>query len=834
MRWNPPKREIFNTLLALSIALTINVVVVLIPPPVSLTRVLFNFHLEIALLLVLFFGTVFNRKGIVWDTISLTLTLILFSVPLIHKWQTAGYQGYLLGGLLPWSDAQDYYSGAYTLMNTGQLTAWAARRPLFGGFLAVLLSITDGHLQAALAMMAVLNGLAVFFASREIQKKHGAFVAVVFLAICYWYYCFHAGVVASEQLGLCFGALGLAFLVRGAGSASIKAAAYGLFLLTIALNARAGAFFVLPALALWLGIDYGKGLGWRKPILIGVAAVIIGMMANLAMLKMIGPPNAAPFSNYSYTLYGLASGDKGWLQVVRDYPDVKEEEVFGLAIQKMKDTPSLFVKGVFHSYREYFTIFRGQFSFLDVVNGGHDRGSQLLWILTWSGLAFAALHRRQGQYGLILATFLGILLSASLAPPIDADAMRIYAATIPCTAYIASTGFTILALPLRQIGFIARTLEDTPGVSTLFLLLPFSAVMLILCFAGPLLVKVLSQPRESNPALSCPPDQQAMTYLATRGSSVYLVADRSVRESYLPSVQLKDFIVGVQSGTGYYPYLMEALSSLKPYYTFSIGHQKAGMNNVDSFQAVYLIANGAILKPGPHQICVTPSRDGNLKGRFFHYQPEADEATRQPPSLFHRNPTLVDGVRKWYALGITLIYIFASLSSFGFWSTPSPKRFLLFGCIVFILAGVLVYLHSNALYVVTWERKSLDMNEAVHAGGYSYKINPGLQRLERILLRKSPVVVYENGVPLKYPDHLAGVIARQGKGRFAIQDNDLIFSSSDNSDPRINGRQYELHWLMPTSAAFQWVNYALAGVGALLLLLHARKLNQRVEAPMGK
>ena len=80
--------------------------------------------------------------------------------------------GYLIGGLLPWSDAAGYYSGAQHLIYDGYLTEWATRRPLFSGFLAVLFSATSDNLQITLAILAMLNGLAVFFASRAIQKNH--------------------------------------------------------------------------------------------------------------------------------------------------------------------------------------------------------------------------------------------------------------------------------------------------------------------------------------------------------------------------------------------------------------------------------------------------------------------------------------------------------------------------------------------------------------------------------------------------------------------------------------------------------------------------------------
>ncbi len=57
----------------------------------------------------------------------------------------------------------------------------------------------------------------------------------------------------------------------------------------------------------------------------------------------------------------------------------------------------------------------------------------------------------------------------------------------------------------------------------------------------------------------------------------------------------------------------------------------------------------------------------------------------------------------------------------------------------------------------------------------------------------SRLVLSENGVPLKYPHANAPTIDTVGEGRYAhMRTNELYFSTSDNSDPRSNGRTYEI------------------------------------------
>ncbi|MEW5758308.1 MAG: DUF6541 family protein [Candidatus Omnitrophota bacterium] len=56
----------------------------------------------------------------------------------------------------------------------------------------------------------------------------------------------------------------------------------------------------------------------------------------------------------------------------------------------------------------------------------------------------------------------------------------------------------------------------------------------------------------------------------------------------------------------------------------------------------------------------------------------------------------------------------------------------------------------------------------------------------------SKVMLMENGTPLKSGHSLHQDIKDKGKGRYSHWTNYVLFSSSDNSDPRINGRSYSV------------------------------------------
>jgi hypothetical protein len=449
-------RDVFIALSLLLSGALFFALVTLYPPPASVTKVLIYFSIQAGLLLLVFLNLVFAQKGIVWEFISLVFVIVLFSLPLIYKWQTATFTGFMLGGLLPFSDAHGYYAGAQNLMTGDDLNEVATRRPLFTGFLSVLLTFTGNNLQISLTILAVVHGVATFFAAREIQRVHTSLAAALFVVICYWYYCGIAGTAITENLGFGFGCLGLAFLLQGAQRNTLWKIGFGFFLLALALNIRAGAFFILPALLLWFWITYKKDFGWKGLLFVSMA-VVVAMTCNVIVKRGIGNPEGVLFSNYSHTLYGLASGNAGWQQVLTDHPTVKEDEIFGLAINKIKREPALFGLGMARAFQDYFRMHSGAFSFMRLI-GDPDIGNHLLWILTWMGVATALFDLKKPLSWMVLLAFFGILSSTVLVPPRDANAMRVYAATMPVTAYLASLGILLPATLLKKLVFVSSQL----------------------------------------------------------------------------------------------------------------------------------------------------------------------------------------------------------------------------------------------------------------------------------------------------------------------------------------------------------------------------------------
>jgi len=56
--------------------------------------------------------------------------------------------------------------------------------------------------------------------------------------------------------------------------------------------------------------------------------------------------------------------------------------------------------------------------------------------------------------------------------------------------------------------------------------------------------------------------------------------------------------------------------------------------------------------------------------------------------------------------------------------------------------------------------------------------------------RRSPLVLFEDGLPLDFSHAPHDAVRLLGEGRYSHWGDELFFSASDNSDPNTNGRVY--------------------------------------------
>jgi hypothetical protein len=481
------------------------------------------------------------------------LSVSFFGTVLLGVWGSAVSDLSILAGLFPHNDARSYLDGSLRLLHDGELTVDTSRRPLSVSTWTLLLFLTGSDFRWASALMALLTALALALPVREAIRTHGwAAGGLQFLGLLFFYRRF-VGTTLTEHVGLMLGCVGCALLWRSAGNGRKALAILGTLVLSLALFARAGAFFVLPALALWAGLAWRgrRRFSARTALLIFVAAAA-GFAINGTVLRALGHP-ASSQGNFSYTLYGLVH-DGDWRQVLRDHPEVRSlsnveryQRIYDLAIARIISRPWSLPQGMARAYRAFFFSTQGPYCFVQfalqrsmVEHPPHSPGMSAgvaaalradpwkylqiagtfawfaaLSLLALAGLCLLPLSRRP-EDRLLLAVALGILASVPFAPPWDVDLMRVYAATMPFMAALPAVALASGIVRLRR----RRAEIPAPGaVGTGTELLAAGVAGALLCLA-PLLFKG----RDISPEVPAPDrGGESWTVRVLPGSTVRVV-----------------------------------------------------------------------------------------------------------------------------------------------------------------------------------------------------------------------------------------------------------------------------------------------------------------------
>ncbi len=138
--------------------------------------------------------------------------------------------------------------------------------------------------------------------------------------------------------------------------------------------------------------------------------------------------------------------------------------------------------------------------------------------------------------------------------------------------------------------------------------------------------------------------------------------------------------------------------------------------------------------------------------------------------------------------------------------------------IVSLLLLGMFFLHQRGVFFLGWEKFPVSKNQIIKKG----KLGPNAyltvipRSFTKIIAQSHhSVVIYEDDIPL--PVYRKGWVGRyrvgrDGLGYFHIQNRRVFFSATDNSDPRLNNKRYDLRVPRPVDVK----TYRGLGVFALL------------------
>lgn len=368
---------------------------------------------------------------------------------LIGAWGSAKTGNFAVAGFFQVSDASNYAVCASRVLDNGVAglrvieygAGWCLRRPIYAPFLATILGMTGRSWLWTLLIQSALAGLSIAVLLRAVSRLAGLITAVPVLWLMFTFSTEHVfPFTTTESAGLALGAVGLALLLDASRLADRRLLFLGTACLSIALNARAGAFFVLPFIVIAVFL---QSTSWRSRLssaAIAIAGIASGFATHLFLVVYFGGSAGASHGSFAYSLYGLSVGGGGWSQIMTDHPEIFQGRsdteiarlIFDLAWSNVVSSPLVIAN----------VLQRNLFYYLHDPLLGMIR-SQLfpLW-LWWLGALEIARRWRELPYRVIALISIGVLLSSAFI--IQDGGPRIFAATWGVTALQVGLGLHLL------------------------------------------------------------------------------------------------------------------------------------------------------------------------------------------------------------------------------------------------------------------------------------------------------------------------------------------------------------------------------------------------------
>lgn len=497
------------------------------------------------------------------DYLNLLLILSFCALILLYKW-TSGYSDNgVIGGLLPYKDGRNYYSGMQAILD-GQLISkdglQAAGRPLFPGFLAIILLMTGMNLQLALAVIMAGAAVGTYGVGCLVNKDMGRLPAILLTALLVCYILVFGGYTMSESAGYIFGCLAFIILWSGARDLDLVAYLIGLVVLTMALSIRTGAFFMIPMLILWAGFVFRaeKRFAWKVAGLATVVSALTLLTLNFIYPRFIVEPGGITSGNFAYMLYGQVRGGVGWHAALEAYPSRDPGIILRASLTYFQKHPLSFFVAVAKSYWQF--LFSNFGMFEAIAGRGVPLLDSALWLLRSallvSGVLQCLRHISQPKYSFALAGFGGVLLSVPFLPPIDGGS-RFYASSAP---------FIFLVPALGTLLFSRKEVVNGPSpASSRSRIVSYVCLAITIAFVvAPVIIQRNRNASNFNPNATCPTGEEQVAVRVYPGSYIDLVHNGVC--GLVPSVCMGDlerngtdkttddfFQALVQQAKNYYP-----------------------------------------------------------------------------------------------------------------------------------------------------------------------------------------------------------------------------------------------------------------------------------------
>lgn len=522
------------------------------------------------LLILAGFGALSTWSAILWPQARLTIEQEeLALLPILRRWgivivtcasvfslstMWAGViryedlsQGSSIGGLIPFSDASGYVLGAHDEAKTGIWNTWTLRRPLAEAFRTTLLFLSGYSYPSMLLLQSCLLSIVTCFAVWAVVRWRGLWAGVAFLGFSQIYIPFFVPTALTEPLGLFWILFVIPFLIDSLRTQSLSSALITLGAITTALMTRMGAMFTIPALAIWIVWQFGKG--WKARLTVLIAVVLVTgsvVLANFTLTKIYGPGQDVTGSNFSSVLCGLTLGTTwdGCLKTVeqegKHLPSgeaATASYLYSMASQNFKKQPSVLVRRMISAAQAFLSelpdvLFRGFAA--RAVTVPSNVGRIAISLISIFGLIFVFLRLREnGELTFWILLWLGIIASAPIV--YFDDGTRVLS-----TSYVFVWLFFALGFARPTARAAAEIKEAHSQKLITYGVLTFAG-MAFLFFNIPWVAYKLSPARQLVGRVTPPKKNEMIVFGGRRMSGFLVVGDGSPLRSDFPTLELSTF-----------------------------------------------------------------------------------------------------------------------------------------------------------------------------------------------------------------------------------------------------------------------------------------------------
>lgn len=465
--------------------------------------------------------------------------ILIFAVFLQGEWliKRTGY--FQLYGIQPWVDATEYYANTQRLLMGYPSQGTTNARPLFSAFFSILLWITNLNMVEAVTALVFLVGVAYFLFGESIRAYFGPVASALTIGLTFMFYRNYLGAITSESLGLILGMGGWVMLFGAVSHKSLLRFCLSLFLVTLALIARAGPFIVLPVVVLAGLYIFKKRHHWVKVLLAGGATIVTGFGINSILLNIYAQGKSVAFTSYIYSLYGMAAGGKSWGYIKTAHPDVffgmaepeRTQKIIQLTWDLIKSNPFDLIQSMLSQY--YFFVAKLNTSVFSYLFARIDWYNTAILVILYSlsivSIIILLRKHRSSTPLLLLAILVGVLLSVPLVPPQDESDMRPYAVVVPMLNLIPAIALEWLLSRLAgRVKWLAFPLDETLQGSRLIPAARFPGI-----FSGLVLIALLVIPiflyrfpvTKTSISYTCPEGEKPFVWLHKKDNATHILRD---------------------------------------------------------------------------------------------------------------------------------------------------------------------------------------------------------------------------------------------------------------------------------------------------------------------